>query len=150
MAAGPVQVVIGLTGLEAESGDVNISQEQIFRIAMPASINSRHIELLRRDCEILAGIARDHPHTLVTLHNAALNSDFPTANRLANEIGLREERFYAEGGGMWGWIIAAGVVFLAAAAFSGDSPPSPPPPPPDPPPAPVDAGAEGGADAGPG
>jgi hypothetical protein len=146
-----VHVVIGLTGLEAESGDVRISQEQIFRIAMPASIESRHIELMRRDCEILAGIAREHPHTLVTLHNAALNSDLRTANRLAGEIGLREERFYAEGGGMWGWIIAAGVVLLAAAAFSGDSPPAPPPqPPPEPPPGPTDAGTEAGPDAGPG
>ncbi len=149
MSAGPVHVVIGLTGLEAESGDVTISQEQIFRIAMPTSIGSRHIELMQRDCEILAGIAREHPETLATLHNAALNSDFRTANRLANEIGLREERFYAEGGGMWGWIVAAGIVFLAAAAFSGDSPP-PPQPPPEPPPRPVDAGTEGGADAGPG
>jgi len=147
MSAGPVHVVIGLTGLEAESGDVKISQEQVFRIAMPASINSRHIELMQRDCEILAGIAKEHPNTLVTLHNAALNSDLRTANRLADEIGLREERFYTEGGGFWGWIIVAGIAFLAAAAFSSDSPspPQPPPePPPDPSPGPGDAGTEGG------
>jgi hypothetical protein len=144
-AANPVHLVIGLTGLEFDTGDVKLFRDQVFRIPMPAAFGAEHMELMRRDCEMLAEIARENPDGLVTLHNAALANDFATANRVAAEIGLREERFYAEGGGFWGWIAVAAVIILVAAATTSDSP-SPPQPPPDPPPPtdpPHDAGADG-------
>ena len=95
----------------------------------------------------MAGVATENPGSLIALHEAALKNDLPTARRLVDELGLREERFYAEGGGMWGWIVLAAVALAAAAAFSGDSP-SPPQPPPQPPPDPEPP--DGGVDAGPG
>jgi hypothetical protein len=148
MAARPVHLVVSLTGLEAESGDVQITHDHVFRVELPDTIDSKHVELLRRDCEIMAGVAMENPGSLMALHEAAVKSDFRTARRLVDELGLREERFYAEGGGMWGWIVVAAVALAAAAAFSGDSP-SPPQPPPQPPPEPTPL-PDGGADAGPG
>ena len=71
---------------------------------------------------MLLGIAKKNPDAFLELHNAALTNDVPTATRIANEIGLQEERFYAEGGGMWGWIVLAGVVIAVAALTTSDSP----------------------------
>jgi hypothetical protein len=147
--ASSVQLVIGLTGLEVRSADVTFSRDQVFRIPLPAGFDANHIERMQKDCEMLAGIARKSPERLREFHNAALRNDFQSAIRIGNEIGLREERFYDEGGGMWGWIALAAVVIVIAVAAESDSPPHPSPPP-QPPPKPDHIPDAGAPDAGPG
>jgi hypothetical protein len=141
-----VRAVVGLTGLAGESGGVRVLQERMVKFELPAEFDEQHIEILRRDSELLAGLASRHGASLACLHNAPLRSDFAEARRIANEIGLSEERFEAEGGGFWGWIAAAAVVFAIAVLAPGDS--SPPPPPPEPPPEPTRIPDAGGSDAG--
>jgi hypothetical protein len=140
---GPgVQAVIGLTGLPGESGGFRLMQERVVRFELPNAFDS---EIFRRDSELLAEIASQNAESFAYLHHCAIRNDFGEARRVANQIGLTEERFSAEGGGFWVWIAAA-AVFLAVAA-AGDSPPTPQPP--EPPPeetTPIpDAGTPGGA-----
>lgn len=142
-----VQAVLGLTGLSGQSRGVRVAQERVVRFELPAAFDARHSEIFRRDSELLAEIASQHAESLAYLHNCAMRSDFGEARRIADEIGLTEERFSDEGGGFWIWIAAA-AVFIAVAAATDDSTPQPPSPPPEPPPeeTPIpDAGAPGGA-----
>lgn len=148
-AASSVQLVIGLTGLEAQAADVSFLRDQIFRIPLPPTFDPSHIERMQRDCEMLAGIAKKSPDRLREFHNAALRNDFGSATRIANEIGLQEEQFYADGGGMWGWIALAAVVIVVAASVQSDSPTEPSPPP-QPPPRPDDIPDASAPNAGPG
>jgi hypothetical protein len=138
--ASGVHAVIGLTGLARESGGFPVVQERLVRFELPPAFDS---EIFRRDSELLAEIASQNAESFAYLHDCAIRNDFGEARRIANQIGLTEERFSAEGGGMW-IFIAAAAVFLAV-AVTGDSPPTPQPPEPPPEETPIpDAGIPGG------
>ena len=140
-----LQAVVGVTGFRATHGSVTVSGEHFVRIDLPDTATEEHLDLMRNDLRVLTQILDDHPRTLLDIQNAVLRNDIPTANRLANEVGLTEENMVANGGGMWGYILAAAVVIGAYAAFGGHhtETPHPPDPPPSPPPEtthPPDAG----------
>jgi hypothetical protein len=141
-----VEVVVGLTGFQATTGGVTARGEQFVRVQLPPAVTEEHLELMRNDLRLLSQVLDENPRTLLDIHNAVLRNDMPTANRLAREVGLTEENAQGYGGGMWGYILVAGVIIFAYAAFGGEGE-SPPPPPPPPPPPTGDAGAP---DAGPG
>ncbi len=125
-------MVIGLTGLTSESGGFTIQQDRVLKLEIPTDLGD--CEVVRRDFELLAGIAGQHPESLNALHKAAIVNDVPAVTRIANEIGLTEDRFAARGGGIfWAMIALAGAgLAYAAATGSGSSEhapgPSQPPP----------------------
>ncbi|MEY2517706.1 MAG: hypothetical protein QOJ89_5064 [bacterium] len=133
-AASDVHVVIGMTGLTTQSGGFTIKQDRVLSFPVPRDFASSHCAVARRDFELLAEIAGKESESLGRLHKAAIENDPATATRIANEIGLTEERFVAEGGGVWTAMIVLAAVGLAyAAATSGGSSepvsgPSQPPP----------------------
>jgi hypothetical protein len=141
-AGSGVHAIIGLTGLTTESGEFTLHQERVVRFAVPTAVDRRHAEMIRRDSELLAEIAGNYADELGSLHNAAVRGDFPTAGRIAREIGLTEERAVAEGGGMWGWIALAaiGIGIGILIQSEDDQAPGPPEPPPAPTEPPTDAG----------
>jgi hypothetical protein len=145
-----VKAVVGITAVETQDSGVRVIGERTVRFDLPALVNAEHVELMQKDFEIIAGLAKEHPEEMVDLHNAILNHDFPTAYRVANQIGLNEERLVAEGGGQKG--IAVGILVIlviVAIATSGDESPPPEPVGPDGG-VPADGGPDGGPDAGPG
>ena len=120
------QVVISLSGSDAEVDGVKFSREQVFRAELPRSVSRQDIQVMRRDLELLAQIAEQHPDDFTALHNAVLRQDFGTANRLARKIGLSEEQFAAQGGGAAKAGIVVGIivvlVILAGTSDSGTTP----------------------------
>jgi hypothetical protein len=145
-----VQAVIGLSGFRVDSGGFPMSREHVLRFELPPRFDAEHIELARRDFEVLASKAAHYPAELVDFQNAVLAHDLPRAGRLARDIGLTPEQLHEEGGGaaevaLVGGIIA--VLILAGAWVASDSPSPPPQPGPEagPPPTggPSDAGADG-------
>jgi hypothetical protein len=139
-----VQAIIGISGLSGESGGFRLAQEHVVRFELPADFHAGHCETFQRDLKLLTQIASDHSNDFAEFQNAAVRNDFHEASRIAERIGLTEERFQADGGGFWIYIAAAAVVIGAYAAFGGSSSDTPPPPPPPPPDTTiVDAGVDG-------
>jgi hypothetical protein len=132
-AGSGVHAVIGLTGLTTQSGEFTLHQERVVRFAVPPAVGRRHAEIIQRDSALLADVAANYADELGALHDAAMRGDFPTAGRIAEEIGLTEERALAEGGGMWGWIALAAVGIGIALVVKSDSDPAPGPQDPPPP-----------------
>jgi hypothetical protein len=145
-AASDVHAVVGLSGLVVESGGFRLVQEKVVRLALPAELDARQSEILQRDIGLLAEIAGRRPESLAYLHNAAVRNDVGEAKRIAGEIGLSEERFASEGGGIW---VAVGFLAVIAIVILGSEPPPEPTPAPENPPperTPIpDAGVPGGA-----
>jgi hypothetical protein len=144
------QVVISLSGSDTEVDGVKISREQVFRAELPRSVSRQDIQVMRRDLELLAQIAEQHPDDFTDLHNAVLRQDFGTANRLAKKVGLSEEQFAAQDGGAAKVAIAGGIllVLVIVVVLSGPSDTGPTTPEPVGPGAPVDAGTGDASDAG--
>ena len=107
---GPIEAVIGLTGFETQSGGVGIVTERIARVRLPERMSNEDVEVVRRDLEILAETVKDHGDRFLELQNAVLDHDLPTARRIADELGLTEEKMVARGGGQWKWIVASAVL----------------------------------------
>jgi len=136
MAKGSgVYATIGLSGLASESGGFQLAQERLVRFELPADFDVNHSEILRRDSELIMQLAGDNADSIACMQNAAVRNDFGEATRIANEIGLTEDRFNAEGGGFWWYIAGAAVVIGIYAATSGSGThepvPNPDPPPPE-------------------
>ena len=148
-ATSGVHAVVGLTGLTVESGGFTVQHEQVLRIPVPSGVDRAHFSTIQRDFELLAQVAGEYPDDFARLHNAAVESDFRTAARIAGEIGLTEDRFVRDGGGIWGAMItiaAIGIAYVVLTGGSTDTVPAPPqPPPPETDPIPSDVGAPGGA-----
>jgi hypothetical protein len=143
-AASGVHAVVGLSGLAVESEGFRLIEEKVVRLELPAELDARNSEILQRDIQLLAEIANRRPESLAHLHNAAVRNDFGEAQRIAGEIGLSEERFVSEGGGIWhvvaGFLAVVAIVVLASESGSPSPTPAPENPPPETTPIP-DAGA---------
>ena len=145
-AASGVHAVVGLSGLTVESGGFRLVEEKVVRLELPAELDVRQRDILEHDIRLLAEIASQRPESLAYLHNAAVRNDFGEARRIAGEMGLSEERFASEGGGIWA--VAAGfLAVVAIVVLASESPPDSTPAPENPPPerTPIpDAGAPPG------
>jgi hypothetical protein len=141
--ANGVQAVLGLTGLETQSGGVRVLRERYARVDLPQRFGAEHVGLMQKDLEILAGIVKQYPEDVLALQNAVLGHDFATANRLASKIGLTEDKIAANGGGLVGAILG-GIALLVVFGLLLESDT---PVPPDPQPTPTTS-PEGGVDAG--
>jgi hypothetical protein len=122
-----VHAILGLTGLTARSGQYTLAAERFVRMPLPA-VDAAHIGILQRDLESLLEATRTYPEQLAAMQQAVLRNDFPTASRVAAEVGLTEEKLVARGGGIVGAIVA-GVVLLVVlgALLESDTPPTPTP-----------------------
>jgi hypothetical protein len=109
--------VMALSGLKGKIGPFELSADHICRLALPKRFDRDHAKRLQRDFELLAAIAREHPQKIVEMQNAALHNDLPRTKRLADEIGLQEERFIREGGG---WLLAAIIAVIVAVAIAAN------------------------------
>jgi hypothetical protein len=149
---GGVRVVVGLTGVESETAGVKLSEERFVRIELPYPITSEHVELMRKDLDVIASATGRDPGKVVELQNAVLNNDFTTARRLAGEMGVNEDALARAGGAQIGVAVAILVVLVILAESTGSGRPAPTPEPVGPNPGDGDAGPgdAGPGDAGPG
>lgn len=136
---GPVQAVVGLSGLNSTVGGFSITRERIARVDVPAALSNSDLDAVQKDLEILTTMLSTRRTEFVSLSNAMLEQDVDQVTRLAQSLGLSEASFTERKGGLWGLVI---VIAIAAAVLLESDSPSPAPPPPPPPPA---GASDGGA-----
>jgi hypothetical protein len=136
---------LGIIGDGAERLGTFIHTDQTLRVALPSEYTEAHLAQMKQDTRFILDLMERDPDAIMKIQGAILRNDFAKANEVARDVGLTENNMLANDGGMWGWILLAGVVIGAYAAFGGSGEETPPPPPQPPV---TDAGADAGPDAG--
>lgn len=113
-----VSVVLGLSGLTVRSGDYEIAQDQTFRFEMPSRFEAEHIDIASNDLRIFQEMLQRYPGAIADLHNAVIRGDQDVVREIVSTVGLTEESFKAQGGGMWIWIALVGGFIAAHAMFT--------------------------------
>jgi hypothetical protein len=72
----------------------------------------------QRDAEMIASLFREHPKEIIAMTNHMLAGKTTAARDIASTIGLTEETFQQNGGGLW-WLLIAftGGAILGYAAL---------------------------------
>jgi len=72
----------------------------------------------QRDAEMIATLFRQHPKEIIAMTNHMLAGQSAAAREIASTIGLTEETFQKNGGGLW-WLLIAftGGAILGYAAL---------------------------------
>ena len=135
-ATAGAQVTFGISGIEQNVDGLDVKRESVARFTIPDKLTSEHMEKVRQDLAILSEVAEKEPDKLLDLHNAIVAQD-PAAARIADEVGLTEQKMYGKGGGGV-WVVVIVIAVGAALLLEHDTPPPTPPPPET---LPADAGA---------
>ena len=101
--------VIGLTGFPFKTGGFSGTAEQVVRMEMPTTFKGEGIEKSKKDFEMISQMLRNHPGEMVELLDAVVQNRIADAVKKADQIGLREHKFMAQGGGA-AWLVAVAVV----------------------------------------
>ncbi len=144
---GSVQAVVGLTGIEVDSGRTRVCREHYVRFDLPPSVTVDDVAVMQRDFQILSELAAQYPEDMAELHNAVLADDLGRARELAEKVGMTEEQIAARGGGKVGIVIGIVAVLALGALVLGHSGSTTTPRPVGPG-DPGDAGTDGPSDAG--
>jgi hypothetical protein len=111
-------VVIGVAGTGQPQSKFEVAAGRSVRVDIPESFTADHVALATRDSEILAEILTGHPHEFCQIVSAVTAGKFKEAQKLAEKIGLTEEYFIRQGGGMWAIVI--GIAIGCALLLSHD------------------------------
>ena len=103
-------------GLE-EGYPVRRSEAVTMYVAPEDVVSAENMKIAARDAELMAGIFRDHADDLRSFYNDVVAGRGESASATAQKIGLNETSFKKEGGGMWPFILGAGVIILGCVAF---------------------------------
>jgi hypothetical protein len=87
-----------------------LSTDHVTRVQLPNRLSAEDVERMRRDFELLATALRDHPTEMRDLLEAHFRKDTTTSRRIAETLGLSEEAFKAQGGGIIWAVVGAAVV----------------------------------------
>jgi hypothetical protein len=109
MAREKVHAVVGLTACEGKTGGFSVSTDRVLRIELPRQFTEKDLEVMHKDFQQLAALLKDRPKDMASFFNASLNHKIREANGAAKKLGLREEEFTAEGGGIIWWVVGAVV-----------------------------------------
>lgn len=102
-------VAIGVAGAGEPQSMFEVAAGRSIRVEIPESFAAEHVALAARDSELLTGIFKKHSHDLCQIVYAVNEGKFTEAKKMAEKIGLAEESFVRQGGGLWGLIIVLGI-----------------------------------------
>jgi hypothetical protein len=105
-----------LSGFEEARGDFTTSHSQCRGLRLPEHFTPEHIKRAQKDCEILGEKLRTHPAEVTAILDSILANKFDHARRMAHEIGISEESFVEQGGGLL-WLVVVAVLLYATDAY---------------------------------
>ena len=101
-----------------ETDSLPHSYQPSFAIEM-SQFGPAEIRKALADSEMITTLMREHPEEMTAMVNHVLAGEMQAAKKLAEQIGLTEEAFQKQGGGILFWIAIAfvGGAILTCAAF---------------------------------
>ncbi len=112
------EMVIRLQTGTTNVDDINVSADPMIRLRLPDSVSDAQIGKALKDAELFTEILGGKPGEVRQILEALSDGDHATARRLALEIGVDENRFQGQEGGLiWFLLIAAALALMAIAAY---------------------------------
>lgn len=114
--SGLGSVSIGISGRTQAQSKFEVAPGRNVHIDLPAQFSAEHIALAAKDAEIIQGIFKDKPKEVEEIVSLVVAGKFKEAQKIAERIGLTEDYFVKQGGGMWAIVIgiAIGCALLLA------------------------------------
>jgi len=103
-------LVLGVVDFSHDREGFVLSTDHLTRVQLPSRLSAEDIQRMRTDFELLATALRDYPTEMTSLLEAHFRKDTDTSRRLADEVGLSEESFKEQGGGIIWAVVGALVV----------------------------------------
>ena len=107
---------LSLAGIKSRLGGFDVSSENKIQIELPKTHTKSDVARAQKDCEILGAILKSQPERVVELLQAARSNEREKAQKLARELGLAEEAFQAQEGGLVGLVIVILLIMIVAGA----------------------------------
>lgn len=111
---------IGITGPTARQSAFDVAGGASVRVALPATLTPEVLALATRDSELIMAMWKEHPDEMAAIFQEVTAGNMASASRRSRSIGLHEEHFIANGGGLWALVIVIAVA--AALLLASDSP----------------------------
>lgn len=112
----PIRASVRLSGVPSSKGGFDILSDVERHIDLPRQFGPAELERCRNDCELLSGKLGADPALSLELLEALRSHDLAHARRVAHQLGIVEEHFQAEGGGLI-WLVVVVVLLYATDAF---------------------------------
>jgi hypothetical protein len=105
----------GLSGRKHIPGGITVKSDRSFSLDMPSRFTPEDMQRILRDCEGVAAILREHPQEAADLFEKVARNQDAEAREVATRLGMTEESFQAQGGGIIWWVVGAIVVGVLVA-----------------------------------
>jgi hypothetical protein len=113
MKTGSIQLTLGIKGIEGQRGDLDTISDLTLHIQAPPSFKVLDIRRVAKDCEILKQKLDENPKEMGKFLSLIVAGRFQEAQPLAEKLGLTEEEFATQEGGLvWLAIAVAAVILL--------------------------------------
>ncbi|MER0449070.1 hypothetical protein ABR738_31720 [Streptomyces sp. Edi4] len=118
--AETLTLALGVTGYARSHAGLAASADHVNHIKLPGRFTPEDLHRALRDFELLADTLRAHPEEMTQLLEAHAMKDAKAARAVAARLGISEESFEAEGGGIvWGVVVAVIVCDVFTGCFTG-------------------------------
>jgi hypothetical protein len=109
-------ISVGVSSQMQSQSKFEVAPGRNVHIDLPVQFSTDHIALALRDTEIIQAILKNKPKEMEAIMSSVTTGNFKEAQKLAEEIGLSEDYFIKQGGGMWALVIliAVGCALLLA------------------------------------
>ena len=112
---------IGITGPMARQSEFHVAGGASVHVALPETLTPHVLALATRDAELITALWQKHPEEMSAIFQEVTTGKMASASRRSKAIGLHEDNFTANGGGLWALVIVIAVA--AALLLASDSPP---------------------------
>ncbi|SRR6266542_4096493 len=103
-------LICGFVDVERSNHAFPMLMDRINRVRLPSRFSPEDIQRIRRDFELLAGLFKDHPEEMASLLESYVRKDATASRGMAASLGISEDTFTEQGGGIYWGLVAAIVV----------------------------------------
>ncbi|MBP1823057.1 hypothetical protein [Mycobacterium sp. OAE908] len=103
-------LTISVSGPASHVSEFDVAQGSSVHVEIPSDYTEKHNALATKDLEILSGILSGRSDEVSRLISAASRGEFDEARSLAKQIGIVEDNFVSQDGGLWGLVVVIAVV----------------------------------------
>jgi hypothetical protein len=112
-----VNIEIGGIRQDAQGQGIRLEVGHIGRLSFPVDFPLNNLQTAQKDFELIAAKLRDSPDRVQKLVRAVVSGQNSEVRELAEELGLRESDFQAQGGGILPAVVVIAVFCCAGAAY---------------------------------